>query len=145
MSKVKYIIEVDKDDIDVFLTKMNERYIINQYDGEECVCGRVLLSAFRTATPLTESDDCVSRQALLRKLNRETHEFNNGLGYRKEWVDIARSLPPVFPKREQGEWIVKMDCEGKTRTCICSKCGEKTGKYTWKNPNYCPNCGAEMR
>ena len=60
MSKVKYIIEVDKEDIETFLTKMNERYIINQYSGEESICGRVLLSVFKTATPITECDDCVS-------------------------------------------------------------------------------------
>ena len=49
------------------------------------------------------------------------------------------------PERKNGEWIVEKDCEGKTRTCICGLCGYKTDKYTWKNPNYCSNCGADMR
>ena len=49
------------------------------------------------------------------------------------------------PERKKGEWIVEKDCEGKTRTCICGLCGYKTDKYTWKNPNYCSNCGAYMR
>jgi len=43
-----------------------------------------------------------------------------------------------------GHWIIVSDCEGKTRTCVCDICGEKTGKYTWENPNYCSNCGAKM-
>lgn len=49
------------------------------------------------------------------------------------------------PERRKGKWIVKTDCEGKTRTCICGLCGYTTDKYTWKNPNYCPNCGSDMR
>lgn len=44
-----------------------------------------------------------------------------------------------------GKWIVHMDCEGETRYCECDRCGYKTGKYTWKNPNFCENCGADMR
>ena len=45
-------------------------------------------------------DDCVSRQALLRKLNTKTHEYSNGMGFRKEWVELINSMPPVLPKRE---------------------------------------------
>lgn len=48
-------------------------------------------------------------------------------------------------ERKKGVWIVKKDCEGKTRTCICGLCGYTTDKYTWKNPNYCSGCGADMR
>lgn len=47
-------------------------------------------------------------------------------------------------KMRTGHWIVKKDCEGKTRKCICDKCGYETGKYTWKNPNYCAECGVRM-
>ena len=43
-----------------------------------------------------------------------------------------------------GHWIVSMDCEGKTRQCTCNLCGYETGKYTWKNPNFCEDCGAKM-
>lgn len=46
---------------------------------------------------------------------------------------------------KKGKWIIYNDCEGKTRTCTCSICGYKTGPYTWENPNFCANCGADMR
>jgi predicted Zn-ribbon and HTH transcriptional regulator len=49
-----------------------------------------------------------------------------------------------YEEPKTGHWIVKKDCEGKTRKCICDKCGYETGKYTWKNPNYCAECGASM-
>jgi hypothetical protein len=49
-----------------------------------------------------------------------------------------------YEEPKTGYWIVKKDCEGKTRKCICDKCGYETGKYTWKNPNYCAECGARM-
>lgn len=49
------------------------------------------------------------------------------------------------PERKKGVWIVRKDCEGKTRTCVCGLCGYTTDKYTWVNPNYCSGCGADMR
>lgn len=95
-------------------------------------------------------DDCVSRQALLRKLNTKTHEYSNGMGFRKEWVELINSMPPVLPKREQGEWI------GHDGNYTCSRCKESPLKgiesmsdcndmYVEEKPKYCPNCGAEMR
>lgn len=151
MSKVKYIIEVDKDDIDVFLNQMNEHYIINEYYGEITVCGRVLLSAFKTATPTTECDDCVSRQAVL-KINENHHgKMPNHINF-EIWNEI-KALPPVLPKREQGEWILN-DNQGIQAvgylTYHCSKCGrEISSKYHGKislleEYPYC-HCGAEMR
>jgi hypothetical protein len=47
--------------------------------------------------------------------------------------------------RIRGRWIVEKDCEGKTRTCTCDLCGYKTGRFQWENPNFCANCGADMR
>lgn len=46
---------------------------------------------------------------------------------------------------KKGKWIIYTDCEGRTRICTCSICGYKTGPYTWINPNFCANCGADMR
>lgn len=49
-----------------------------------------------------------------------------------------------YEEPKTGRWIVYKDCEGKTRRCVCDRCGYKTGEYTWKNPNFCANCGAKM-
>ena len=50
----------------------------------------------------------------------------------------------LLPKPRTGKWLVYMDCEGKTRQCVCDQCGYKTALYTWKNPNFCENCGTKM-
>ena len=52
--------------------------------------------------------------------------------------------PSVQPEVKIGKWIVSKDCEGKTRRCTCNLCGYETGQYTWKNPNFCEDCGAKM-
>ena len=43
-----------------------------------------------------------------------------------------------------GKWDIESDCEGKTRTLIHKECGFKSNPYTWKNYNFCPECGARM-
>ena len=48
-------------------------------------------------------------------------------------------------ERKCGEWEVYKDCEGKTRVITCNLCGWESGRYTWHNYNFCPNCGAEMK
>lgn len=152
MSKVKYIIEVDKDDIDVFLNQMNEHYIINQYNGEIAVCGRVLLSTFKTATPITESNDAVSRSAVLEH-SYDRYDYTTDDPIEVVDVDEIKELPSVLPKREQGEWILN-DNQGMQAvgylTYHCSECGrEICSKYHGKislleEYPYC-HCGAEMR
>ena len=57
-------------------------------------------------------------------------------------VDMA--IKALEQEPQTGHWIVYTDCEGKTRRCVCDRCGYKTGEYTWKNPNFCANCGAKM-
>ena len=43
-----------------------------------------------------------------------------------------------------GEWIDKLDDEGKWEETVCSVCGKGCGEVipVW---NFCPNCGADMR
>jgi len=54
------------------------------------------------------------------------------------------AIEALEQKPKIGHWIVSMDCEGKTRQCTCDLCGYETGKHTWKNPNFCEDCGAKM-
>lgn len=116
-------------------------------NNNECIISKsssayYALNAMINATPLTESDDCVSRQALLRKMNTKTHEYGNGLGFRKEWVELINSMPPVTPKRKHGEWI---DCQDEGYV-VCPICGSATNCDDNKEDlHYCFSCGAEMR
>lgn len=48
-----------------------------------------------------------------------------------------------YAERPKGEWIIDKDCEGKSRYVTCNLCGHN--EFNWHNPNYCENCGAEMR
>ena len=80
-------------------------------------------------------EDMVSRQAVL-EITVETGAL--------ETQARVKSLPPVTPKQRTGKWLVYVDCEGKTRQCVCNQCGYKTSLYTWKNPNFCEKCGAKM-
>ena len=84
-------------------------------------------------------EDAISREGL-----REPRFIITEKDYQKGWNDaldaVYENAPRVQPKT--GHWIIEKDCEGKTRTCMCDMCGEKT--HTWKNPNYCSNCGAKM-
>lgn len=88
--------------------------------------------------------DCISREAVMKHYDTDEYRKLNFVS-RNTLLDFIESLSSVEPNRPHGEWIIEKDCEGKTRTCICNICGYKTGKYTWVNPNFCEECGADMR
>ena len=97
---------------------------------------------------LSEIDDLM-KSPWFNRYRDDCGALHFGYIERKEAVEIVRDLcvktePPVQPKTKTGHWIVSMDCEGKTRRCTCNLCGYKTGQYTWKNPNFCEDCGAKM-
>ena len=90
------------------------------------------------ATPLDESDDCVSRQAVIDIVKK------NCIPLEPIIIKHLEDLPSVLPKREQGEWIRKTtetENDGIRIMYECSKCGVD---QLFEEP-YCPNCGAEMR
>lgn len=49
----------------------------------------------------------------------------------------------IQPERKKGKWdtALRDDPLIKTSDCICSICGGRT----FGTPNFCPNCGADMR
>lgn len=96
-------------------------------------------------------DDLISRAEAIKAMYEleqddiETYGVKIPEGFDGERAaEALNCLPNLAPIEMTGRWLVDTDCEGKTRTCTCDLCGYKTGKYTWKNPNYCANCGARM-
>lgn len=72
------------------------------------------------------------------------------LEYAKHWdghteKDVTRllSLPSAQPERKKGKWdtALRDDPLIKTSDCICSICCGRT----FGTPDFCPNCGADMR
>lgn len=97
---------------------------------------------------------CVSRQAVLDKLNRlievERLQGTDEMGYGRERVSAYESMifevnseylyPSVTPQPKTGHWITLKDEYGDIHEAVCSCC-DKNGNHKWA---YCPNCGAKM-
>ena len=143
MKKVRMIVEMDEElykaftEQDIFISGMRS--------------GKTLLSeiwkALKNATPLTESDDAVSRKAvntlvdeLARAISDERCCVSRGRSTATIMQDIL-DLPAVIPKREKGEWEVRYDRWFGTSRYKCLNCGELEDTKS----DFCPNCGAEMR
>lgn len=97
-----------------------------------------------TDFPTRLSDSLISRadaiETVLTYFIPRSHTGERG-EYEEDFVrTIFKSLPSA--EAVQGEWIEYTDCEGKTRTITCSKCGWV--EHSWVDLNYCPNCGARM-
>lgn len=74
------------------------------------------LEVIANGTPLTESDDCVSREAVIDTLKKcepliDYDEHDRRVTYYEaEEVEFKiRTLPSVQSKREKGEWINPID------------------------------------
>ena len=147
----------DFETIRIHLNAQKEK-LCNQQRWKEAeeyqrIIDRFMAFAARLATNLQQScnnlaTDTISRQDAIRWIKAECNPYGKPtLDYETSCriMEHLDRMPSAEPERKKGEWIVEKDCEGKTRTCICGLCGYKTDKYTWKNPNYCSNCGADMR
>ena len=112
-------------------------------------------------TPLTESDDAVSREAV----DDVIHHYKNNIDCQLSYLtDSLWELPSVQPKRDKGEWIEhdweELREKGYYRCSVCG-CGYQRFIYgvrksdvpyidgqtftSHKVDNFCPNCGADMR
>lgn len=152
--------------------KIPEEKIAIEY-GEVISIGRnndkELAGYIFAGTPLTESDDCVSRGQLDKCLyelrmdniydmpsfwchdNKDYRVIPTKYykGYEQAIMDIEEKiakLPSVQPKPKTGHWTERKIHEATGFFLpTCSECG-KIQPYThhtfrW---NYCPNCGARM-
>lgn len=92
-------------------------------------------------------EDAISRQTAIDAFSMFAEYESNRTN--AEWVDRIRvvlsSLPPVQPIRPRGHWI-GIDDEPST-VFECDICGTTydTVDNMWDVPDFCPNCGADMR
>ena len=59
---------------------------------------------------------------------------------------VIDGAPTVQADRPHGEWILECDSEGEeSNLYYCSECGCDYSCQEYDKPNFCPNCGADMR
>ena len=59
---------------------------------------------------------------------------------------LINDAPTIQSDRQHGEWILECDSEGEGDNLYrCSKCGCKYGCQEYDKPNFCLDCGADMR
>lgn len=91
------------------------------------------------------SDDLIRRSDVIK-----TIEAEECLGYveckTEHLINQIRTIEPIKPKR--GEWIRAYRKFDQAYHNCCSLCREWNGLdvegWNW-TPNFCPNCGADMR
>ena len=126
MNKVKLMVEMPESK---YKTIMRKNPLTNKEASDA-------ITAILNATPLTESDDCVSRKAVIDAIEKEEYKWDA--------LDAMKALLPALPNREQGEWIKGFDF-GLYR---CSKCRQMIYSETEEDRNkfhkFCGKCGAKM-
>lgn len=95
-------------------------------------------------------DDSISRQAMLDGIDKliKIHFDRTVVLYKAR--KVAEDLPSAQPERKTGRWIP----DGSELGIKCNKCGKSFSDYVnagtgymflEETPNFCPNCGADMR
>lgn len=110
MSKVKYVIEMDEDE---YKRVKNAEC---SYDGfEKGTFGYYLNIIQKTATPITESDDCVSRQYIESKVEELENICANAPGEVLDLLADIKNTESVTPKREENTVSEEVYTEEYTR------------------------------
>ena len=91
--------------------------------------------------------DLISRKVLLDSLEKEQQIYEDNCSSPSFWtaLSVVRHMPPVEAKEVvHGEWVSDLDENGKLNSVWrkCSVCG--CLNHSTK-PNFCPNCGADVR
>ena len=86
--------------------------------------------------------DLISRSALIEDVERS--DLSRVL--KEHLEDLIEEQPPVEAKEVvHGEWVNDWNCS----ECNCSYMdyadGDSNRDYRYSLPNFCPNCGADMR
>ena len=87
-------------------------------------------------------DDLISRQAAIDVLEKWLYDGEDRRTIREAIIDI----PSAQPERKKGMWnqIISMPKDEYGRY-YCSECGKEGNQVWYFCPNFCPNCGADMR
>ena len=133
VNRMKRVIEINEEAYD---------WLANGFPDDED-CAR-LIRLLQESTPLSEPEDCVSRQLLIETMcskctvmNKENCIYKQGLSGGCTEYETIMQLPPVTPKQRTGHW--RDTGSGQE----CSECGEI--QYGYDNfRKYCANCGAKM-
>lgn len=105
-------------------------------------------------------DDCISREALIERINHAEENFKSdhmesiSSGDEDPFVDgvlsgifdlrqMVKQAPSVTPQQKTGHWeFVEYDSR-MIGNWHCSEC-RHIARYSLRWFNYCPNCGAKM-
>ena len=99
--------------------------------------------------------DLISRHDALNAIDKRIVQLSENPVFRRKHAhidlygakELIRGIPSAEPKT--GEWIILDECANDG--VYCSRCHKKVFKIDysntmkWKNFNFCPNCGADMR
>jgi len=134
---MKLIIEISKNRYDEIHSLKFVQYGLKSEENKKLFY--LLINAVQDGTPLTESDDCVSRQAVLDATVNKNSIWNSITNSKGENLEeIISQLPSVQSKRDKGEWNVY---DGYWYECSNCGCFREMPHF---NENFCPNCGVKM-
>jgi hypothetical protein len=87
-------------------------------------------------------EDTIYRQAAIDAFQEDALYWDIYDGYIAPHYarKIVENLPSAHPERKKGKWLNKG-----TVFWQCDQCVERYTGRTKKIPNFCPNCGADMR
>lgn len=130
---------------------------LDEYDRD------MIADAIANGTPYNPSGDCISREALIKTVEKEEgiswdSHGKDDLCVRKKYIDNAPTVEYTFeeafkktvceqrlycPQRPQGEWIPKRLWDN-THIWVCSECGNQN-KHGITVEKACWKCGAKMK
>ncbi len=92
----------------------------------------------------SESDELVSRRAVIKSVTQEYNRRRTGDGLKLAWIEKAiNETPAAQPERKAGEWIYKH--ENGVDSWECSECGYRENIKDGGIHQFCSACGTLMK
>ncbi len=91
-------------------------------------------------------DDCISRQAAITAIQKEYCDTDFGKDKKAIWENIGLTkalhiIQDLSSAEHKGKWVHDPDPDAGLGWYTCSECGHND----YEDPDFCPNCGADMR